>query len=203
MGLWTMLAFCQDAGSSIPLIPSYLHFINGNTLSKDWFSSCRVQNDVKDKYLVKSLLSVSNIWFPHSLYSSPSPISYKQEDCYNLPCLSILTSSITEIRYEIKLTSNQKVKKNKLDVQKNDYSTSILLLHASSSKRKRIESSIPTYTHWAREKREVKCSLKHTGMSKQERAKNDINTARFWTTVHKVPSACISYILSDVVIVKS
>lgn len=44
------------------------------------------------------------------ILAPPPTFSYKQEDCYNLPCLATLTSSNTEIRYEIKLKSNQKEK---------------------------------------------------------------------------------------------
>ncbi len=72
------------------------------------FSSRRNQDEDKGKYLIKSLLSVSNTWFPQRSSLTPPPtVPYKQEDCCNLPCLSTLTSSNTEIRYKIKLTKRR------------------------------------------------------------------------------------------------
>lgn len=143
MGLWTMLTFCQDAGSSTPLIPSYLCFIHGNTLYKYWSTSCRVQGDVKSKYLISQWAT-----FDSPIVFTPTD-SYKQEDRYNLPCLSILTPLFTEIRYKIKLTSNQKEKQgNKLDVQKK--TTTLLLFYvcmqSSSKEGTDLNPSIPTYT---------------------------------------------------------
>lgn len=108
MGLWTMLASCQDAGSSIPPTASQLYLFKRSALSKHCFFCSTVQGDAKDKYLIKSRLLVSNIRFPHRLLSTHFLLFlYKKEDRANLPCLSILTSSITEIRYEITLTSNR------------------------------------------------------------------------------------------------
>lgn len=76
MGWWTVLTFCQDAGSSTPLSPSNLCFINDDTLSKDWIFRWRVQGDMKSKYEIKSLLSVSNIWFPQKTWLPPAPSSH-------------------------------------------------------------------------------------------------------------------------------
>lgn len=133
------------------LLHNYIYLKEAHCLSKHCFFCSTVQGDAKDKYLIKSRLLVSNIRFPHRLLSTHFLLFlYKKEDRANLPCLSILTSSITEIRYEITLTSNrneggektkQKSKLEKLLLY--IYST----LHARGSKREQIKSSIPTYTH--------------------------------------------------------
>lgn len=155
MGLWTMLASCQDAGSSIPPTASQLYLFKRSALSKHCFFCSTVQGDTKDKFLIKSRLLVSNIRFPHRLSSTHFLLFlYKKEDRANLPCLSILTSSITEIRYEITLTSNRNEGGGKKTKQKSKLEKLLLYiystLHARGSKREQIKSSIPTYTHWAR-----------------------------------------------------
>lgn len=147
MGLWTMLTFCQDAGSSTPLIPSYLCFINGNTLSNDWFSSCRVQGDVKGKYLIKSFLSVSNIWFPHSLTYLPSHWFLKARRPLQLTLF---------IHFHLHIYWNQIWNKINVQPKKNKRKqacwpevATLLLLYCCMQvveKREQIKSSIPTYT---------------------------------------------------------
>lgn len=147
-----MLASCQDAGSSIPPTASQLYLFKRSALSKHCFFCSTVQGDTKDKYLIKSRLLVSNIRFPHRLSSTHFLLFlYKKEDRANLPCLSILTSSITEIRYEITLTSNRNEGGGKKTKQKSKLEKLLLYiystLHARDSKREQIKSSIPTYTH--------------------------------------------------------
>lgn len=108
-----------------------------------------------------------------------------KKNCHNLPCLSTLTSSNTEIRYKIKIKdqpkgeNNKKNKKTRLISRKKErfYSTSILRWHASGSRRKQIKSSIPTYTDWAeREERgKERGRLRHTAMRKRVRANDGID----------------------------
>lgn len=104
----------------------------------------------------------------------PPTFSYKQEDCYNLPCLATLTSSNTEIRYEIKLKSNQKEKiKTRLMSRR---MTNLLLFYICMQvKKEQIKIQHPN-THRVRGGvKEVKCCHKPTGMDKQVRA-NDVLT---------------------------
>lgn len=108
----------------------------------------------------------------------PSPtVSYKQEDCHDLPCLATLTSSNTEIRYKIKLTSNQKEKINTGLI-----TTLLPVYYCMQVKREQIKPSIPTHTErgrrWGKKKEKAKCCHKHAGMDKQVSANDDINAAR-------------------------
>lgn len=89
---------------------------------------------------LKALPSVRHIWYP------PTTRSYKQEDRYNLPCLSILTSSFTEIRYKIKLTSNKKEKTQAWCPKKDTTLTLFYFCMREVQQREQIKSSIPTYT---------------------------------------------------------
>lgn len=114
------------------------------------------------------------------LLTGPPPcptVSYKQEDCYDLPCLATLTSSNTEIRYKIKLKSNQKEKKNTALI-----TTLLLVYYCMQVKREQIKPSIPTHTErgrrWGKKRKKAKCCHKHAGMEKQVSANDDLNPTR-------------------------
>lgn len=117
---------------------------------------------------------------PQVLLTDPSPrcptVSYKQEDCYHLPCLATLTSSNTEIRYKIKLKSNQKEKRNTGLI-----TTLLLVYYCMQVEREQIKPSIPTHTERGRrrkiKKKDNRCH-KHAGMDEQVSANDDIHTTR-------------------------
>lgn len=87
------------------------------------------------------------------------------------------------MKWKINIQPKEKKKKKtkskiKFDNQEMFYSTSILLLHADSSKREQIKPSIPTYTHQAR------CeSVQNKQEWVSQKAEDDINSACFGTTV--------------------
>lgn len=180
--LWTMWTLGQDAGSSTPLIPSVCTpLYKTNYLERFFF----LNYNHYSHHLIRTHLMANNIRFPHRVY--PLFLTSKK-NCHNLPCLSTLTSSNTEIRYKIKIKEQPKgennkgikKKRNKVDVQERERDSILLLYYVGMQVVQGGNGLNPASQHTQTGRRgrrggKERGRRRHTAMRKRVRANDGID----------------------------